>query len=134
MSQQIVGKGKLTGILVTSGTNEPMPFATISIYTPKDSLVEGSLSEENGKFNIELPIGSYYALVEFMGYGNHKSDLFVISKDNMNMDLGKISMAIQANTLEEIVVQGEKTVMQLSLDKRIFNVGKDLANAGGSLS
>ena len=47
LSQQIVGKGKLTGILVTSGTNEPMPFATISIYTPKDSLVEGSLSEEN---------------------------------------------------------------------------------------
>jgi hypothetical protein len=75
-SQQITGKGKLTGILVTSGNDEPMPFATISIYTPKDSLVEGSLSEENGKFNIQLPFGSYYALVEFMGYGNFKSDLF----------------------------------------------------------
>jgi hypothetical protein len=49
--QQVSGKGKLTGILVTSGNDEPMPFATISIYTPKDSLVEGSLSEENGKFN-----------------------------------------------------------------------------------
>ena len=43
-------------------------------------------------------------------------------------------MSIQANNLDEIVVQGEKTVMQLSLDKRIFNVGKDLANAGGSAS
>ena len=38
--QQVTGKGKLTGILVTSGNDEPMPFATISIYTPKDSLVE----------------------------------------------------------------------------------------------
>ena len=133
-SQQITGKGKLTGILVTSGTDEPMPFATISIYTQKDSLVEGSLSDENGKFNIPLSFGSYYALVEFMGYGNYKSDLFVISKDNLTKDLGKISMSIQANTLDEIVVQGEKTVMQLSLDKRIFNVGKDLANAGGSAS
>ena len=133
-SQQFTGKGKLTGILVTSGNDESMPFATISIYTQKDSLVEGSLSDENGKFNITLSFGSYYALVEFMGYGNYKSDLFVISKDNLTKDLGKISMSIQANTLDEIVVQGEKTVMQLSLDKRIFNVGKDLANAGGSAS
>ncbi len=36
------------------------------------------------------------------------------------------------DTLSEITVIGEKSSMQLSLDKRIFNVGKDLANAGGS--
>ena len=34
----------------------------------------------------------------------------------------------------EVVVQAEKSYMQLSLDKKIFNVGKDLANAGGSAS
>ncbi len=36
------------------------------------------------------------------------------------------------DTLGEVIVIGEKSSMQLALDKRIFNVGKDLANAGGS--
>lgn len=36
------------------------------------------------------------------------------------------------DTLREVIVTGEKSSMQLALDKRIFNVGKDLANAGGS--
>jgi outer membrane receptor protein involved in Fe transport len=36
------------------------------------------------------------------------------------------------DTLGEITIVGEKSSMQLALDKRVFNVGKDLANAGGS--
>ena len=30
-----------------------------------------------------------------------------------------------------MIVQAEKSTMELALDKRIFNVGKDLGNAGG---
>lgn len=36
------------------------------------------------------------------------------------------------DTLGEVTVIGEKSSMKLALDKKIFNVGKDLANAGGS--
>ena len=133
-AQQSTEKGKLIGLLVTAGMEEPMPFATISIFSKKDSLLEGSLSDENGKFMLNIPFGTYYALIEFMGYTSFKSELFILSKDLPLKDFGKLTMSIQANTLNEVVVQGEKTVMQLSLDKRIFNVGKDLANAGGSAS
>ena len=37
-----------------------------------------------------------------------------------------------AKTLDEVTVQAEKSTMELALDKKIFNVGKDLANAGGT--
>jgi len=48
------------------------------------------------------------------------------------VNLGTISLQSNDQKLDEVVVQGEKTLMELSLDKRIFNVGKDLANAGGT--
>jgi hypothetical protein len=43
----------------------------------------------------------------------------------------KVSPAA-ADTLDEVTVQAEKSSMELSLDKKVFNVGKDLANAGGT--
>jgi len=43
-------------------------------------------------------------------------------------------LAASSSTLDEVVVQAEKSTMVLALDKKIFNVGKDLSNAGGSAS
>lgn len=132
--QQASKKGTLTGIILEDGSNSPLPFATIGIYSDQDSLVSGGLSDDAGSFEIELSNGEFYALVEFMGYEPYKSELFTISKESPTMDFGQIKLKITAGDLDEVVVQGEKTIMELSLDKRIFNVGKDLANAGGTAS
>jgi outer membrane receptor protein involved in Fe transport len=55
-----------------------------------------------------------------------------INRENRQRDLGLIKLTGTAENLDEVVVQGQKNLMELSLDKRIFNVGKDLANAGGT--
>ncbi len=131
-AQQASRKGTLAGSVLEEGSDSPLPFASIGIYTIADSLISGGLSDDNGKFEIELFNGQFYALIEFMGYKPYKTDPFSISKDSPSHDLGTIKMTTTAGDLDEVVVQGEKTIMELSLDKRIFNVGKDLANAGGN--
>ncbi|MEB2776698.1 TonB-dependent receptor [Algoriphagus sp. D3-2-R+10] len=133
-AQQSSKKGILSGVVIEDGSDSPLPFASIGIYTSADSLISGGLSDDNGKFQIDIPNGEFYALVEFMGYEEYKSDLFTISRDSPSYDMGSIMMKTTAGDLDEVVVQGEKTIMELSLDKRIFNVGKDLANAGGNAS
>ncbi len=127
-------RGKIRGTVLDKSTSEPLPFSTIGVYTEKDSLVGGGISDENGKYTVDLPFGKFYALIEFMGYEAHKTEGFTLSRENQNQDLGEIGLATTASDLSEVVVQGEKTIMELSLDKRIFNVGKDLANAGGNAS
>lgn len=126
--------GKLRGKVTEANSKNELPFASIAVYTENDSLVGGGISEDNGKFTIDLPFGKYYALIEFMGFEAYKSDLFSISREKPHHDLGEISLSSTASDLDEVLVQGEKTLMELSLDKRIFNVGKDLANAGGTAS
>ncbi|MFN3996654.1 TonB-dependent receptor domain-containing protein [Algoriphagus sp.] len=127
-------RGKIRGSILDSSSADQLPFSTIGIYTEKDSLVGGGISEENGKFSIDVPFGKFYALIEFMGYEAHKTNFFSLTRENQNLDLGEIRLSTSAADLSEIVVQGEKTIMELSLDKRVFNVGKDLANAGGNAS
>jgi outer membrane receptor protein involved in Fe transport len=129
-SQQ--NKAKITGTIQEKSTGNPLGFASVAIYSPSDSLVAGGISEENGKFSVDVPFGSFYALVEFMGFESHKTQVIAFSRENNKVDLETIELESTAGDLEEVVVQGEKTLMELSLDKRIFNVGKDLANAGGT--
>ncbi len=127
-------KGKLRGTVLESGKASPLPFATVGVYTQKDSLVSGGIADEKGNFEVDLPLGTFYALVEFMGFEALKSSIFTLSAKQNAVDLGTISLQSSTADLAEVVVQGEKTLMELALDKRVFNVGKDLANAGGNAS
>ncbi len=51
---------------------------------------------------------------------------------NFDIDLGNIVMKIDAQTLDEIIVEGEATNVKLALDKKIFRVDKDASAAGGT--
>ena len=127
-------KGKLRGTVLESGKSSPLPFATVGVYTQKDSLVGGGIADEKGNFEVDLPLGTFYTSVEFMGFKALKSDVFTLTAKQNILNLGTISLQSSTADLDEVVVQGEKTLMELSLDKRVFNVGKDLANAGGNAS
>ena len=85
-------------------------------------------------FAIDLDYGSYYTEIEFMGYESYLSESFSISKDNPVKDMGIIRLKHKAGTLSEVVVHSEKSSMQLALDKKVFNVGADLVNSGGTAS
>lgn len=134
VSQQNQSKGKIKGTLIDQTSKEPLPFATIGIYIEKDSLIGGGISDEEGKYTVDVPFGRFYALIEFMGFEAVKTDFFTLTREKSSYDLEEIGLSATAADLDEVVVQGEKTIMELSLDKRIFNVGKDLANAGGNAS
>ncbi len=126
-------KTRVSGKVVDSLSTAPLAFASIRIFhSPGENLVDGNITTEAGDFSISLPPGRYYAEVEFMGYGSLKTLAFTLSNDHAEHNLGLIKLSVSDNTLEEVIVQAEKSSMELSLDKKIFNVGKDLANAGGT--
>ncbi|UBM58140.1 TonB-dependent receptor [Marinilongibacter aquaticus] len=127
--------GKLSGKVLDFDTKAPLSFASVRIFTSADSTVkDGGITDENGKFNFDLPFGQYFVNVEFMGYEAFNSPAIRLSDNNKTVDLGELSLKGTASNLDEVTVRAEKSSMELSLDKRVFNVGKDLANAGGSAS
>src|SRR5690554_1434710 len=125
--------GAVQGTVLDASSSSPIGFATVGIYdSVEKKLVDGNITDNEGKFEIALPYGHYYAIVEFMGYEAYQVPAFEISRENREHDLGNIKITSSTADLDEVIVQGERTKMELSLDKRVFNIGQDLANAGGT--
>lgn len=128
-------KGLVKGVVVDETTDLPLDFATVTLFSAIDSsMVTGGVTDASGAFRLELKFGSYYANVAFISFRDLNIGGIEVSRDNPVADLGTISLAPSVTVLSEIEVRAEKSNMQISLDKRVFNVGKDLANIGGSAS
>ena len=127
----------LKGIVQDLNNSIPLEFATLSIYSSSDStLVSGALTEPGGVFEVSLPMGRYYGEVEFIGYQKQMIDLAVdretISANRGVVDMGVIGMTTDAIQLDGVEITAERSETIMALDKRIFNVGQDLANRGGT--
>jgi len=124
---------RLSGKVVDGGTQAPLSYATISFFAAKDSaLVAGNITDDAGMFSIEAAPGTYFVKIEFLSYQTKTIPNLTISGERSSGDMGTIALQPQATTLNEVVVQAEKSQLQMSLDKKVFNVGKDLGNAGGN--
>ena len=55
-----------------------------------------------------------------------------ITAASPNKDLGNIQVTTTQNTLKEVDVVGERPLMEMSVDKKVFNVEKNITTAGGS--
>ncbi|MES2796298.1 MAG: TonB-dependent receptor [Bacteroidota bacterium] len=128
-------KAKLSGIIVDGQSNAVLSFSSIRILSETDNkLIAGNIADEAGKFSVSVPYGSYYAVIEFVGYKAFKTEIFKLSKENSDLNLGQIKVLSSSENLNEVEIRAEKSTMELALDKKVFNVGKDLANAGGTAS
>lgn len=115
---------------VTDEAGAAMSFTNVAIYNQSDSsLTTGAVTDANGRFKAEVRSGTYYLKVTFISF----EDLIVPNVNAASpVDVGTLVMKTSKSILDEVVVQGEKSSVELALDKRIFNVGKDLANSGGT--
>jgi ferric enterobactin receptor len=125
-------KSSVTGKITDMQSNSPLMYASIRLFKSADSsFVTGGVTDETGNFSVEIAPGAYYALSEFIGYKSLTTSGIVLT-NNAPLNLGNLKLTASARTLDEVTVQAEKSSMELALDKKIFNVGKDLANAGGT--
>lgn len=108
-----------------------IPFGNAAVYNSSDStLITGAFSDADGKFQIGIKPGTYYMQITFLSYEEKIIPDIRITDKNIN--LGAIILKATSDVLDEIVITGKKEAMELQLDKRVFNVGKDLSNIGAN--
>lgn len=123
----------LTGRVLDEAHRNPLDYATVSVMHANDStLVTGTITDEKGRYSLELPYGLYYLIVEFIGYEPLQTPVISLDASRSRVELDDILLRTAAQNLDEVVVQAEKSTMEIALDKKVFNVGKDLGNAGGT--
>ena len=124
--------GKLKGVVKDKDENTSLQYATITVFSKDSVLVGGGIASKDGSFLIDLQSGDYYAVVQFISYEKQIIRDIKISQKNPVFNAGTISLAPQSSALSEVTVRGEKSEMLVALDRKVFNVGKDLSSTGKS--
>jgi len=125
---------KIIGELRDGKSNEKIGFANVIVFHAGDSVqVTGTASGLDGSFLIEnLPYGTYDLAIYMMGYEKKNIEKIELKNSKPNVNLGTIALTSTVMVLSEVGVTAERSKLELTLDKKVFTVGKDLANTGSS--
>ncbi|GIV29789.1 MAG: TonB-dependent receptor [Bacteroidia bacterium] len=112
-----------------------MEYASVMLlWYNKDSVVTGTLANGKGEFLIEnLPVmASYRVRVSFIGYKNFEKRIYITPPDKIEIDLGDIMLQPDENVLKEVEVVAETPVFTTQIDRKVYNVEKDMSVKGGT--
>ena len=122
----------VTGHVYDNSTGRPMEYATVRACTlPDSTFVSGCITEPTGAFELQLEKGRYVLEVQFMGFVTKFKNV-TLDGTKTTVDVGKISLSPDSRMLNEVDVVAEQSTYEMTLDKRVFNVGKDVANTAGN--
>ena len=121
----------VSGKVIDNETKQELEYATIILKPVNGKQITGGITDENGNFNIETTKGMYNISVEFISF-----ESLTIKNKNLDSDtsLGTISLNIDSQLLDEVEIIAEKSTVEIRLDKKIYNVGKDMTVKGGNAS
>ncbi|WP_436515453.1 TonB-dependent receptor domain-containing protein [Ekhidna sp. To15] len=130
-----VGYGKLGGI-VTDENDEPVPYATVRVLNDKDDkLIDGTIAEEDGKWVIRnVPEGDFKIIISFMGYESINKGPYKVTGKGESYDLGRTVLASSVTELDQVVVEGQRELIEDKVDRIVYNASQDNTTAGGDAS
>lgn len=115
---------------------------------PKEVIVGGMLTTASGDFSVEnVPLfGKYKLKVTGIGYKPIEQPVaFEMPNRNamsngdpsamlsaLDKDLGNIKLEIDNQVLSNVTVTASKPLLQLGIDRKVFNVDKNIVSAGGT--
>jgi outer membrane receptor protein involved in Fe transport len=153
---QNMNMGHFYGKVVDSTTNKGIDAASIQLIQNKldtvtkkrkDVIVSGMLTTKKGEFTLEnLPVmASFILKITAIGYKSiEKKIAFEINMQaakggdyssllsGIDKDLGNIKMETDARQLEDVTVNATRGLLTMSVDRKIFNVEKNITSTGGT--
>ena len=117
---------------LADGNKGAVSYATVTLLRTDSSVVNGDLSKDDGSFSIApTGLGSFLVHIESVGIASKWLSVSV-TPDAPDKNMGTIVLTSTESKLKDVSVIGEKPIMELKVDKKVFNVEKNTTTAGGS--
>ncbi len=124
--------GKIKGKIVDNLGN-PLEYASVTAIHQRDSTISGILSDEKGTFLLEVPKpGKYKVNIKFLGFESKIIENIMVVPPAMEADLGKIELASKEVKQDTVIITGDKSLFEVGIDKKVFNVSKTPLAEGGN--
>lgn len=154
--------GSFYGKVIDSITNKPVDAASVQLLQNKydsvskkrkDVILDGMLTQTNGDFTLNnVPVmGQMKLVITAIGFKPYQKTLSLIDMKtmqamrnnaggqdmssmigNLDKDLGNIKLIVDEKLLSNVTVNSTKPLVQLAIDRKIYNVDKDISVAGGT--
>ncbi len=117
----------ISGIVQDSQSKAPVAYVTVSTKN-RSSLPATTITDEKGAFKLAITsLDSLIINFSLIGYQTKS-----ISFHQRNLNLGTVLLQPDTKLLNEVVISGSQPAISLKLDKKIFQVGKDVLSQTGS--
>lgn len=121
----------ILGEIKDGSTQTAISYATISIVNAATKqILSGTISNGEGVFSLKTTATDFYVEVSFMGFKTKTIKDFDVTKSRIN--LGTVILEEDSEQLAAVEVRAEVSKTQFKLDRKVFNVGKDIASTGVS--
>ncbi len=129
--------GSVTGTVFESASGRAVEFATVAV-TPKagGKPVRTGATNATGAFDLEgIPAGEYQLAYGLVGGERESTVAFAIDAQHRTVDFGRLALGDDTTVkLEKVEVAARKEAFYNSIDRKVYNVGKDIQSAAGSAS
>ncbi|HEY9340776.1 MAG TPA: TonB-dependent receptor [Hanamia sp.] len=154
MSGQSMNMGHFYGKVINANNNKPLEAASVQLTqnrmdtatkSRRDYVIAAMITDRKGEFSIDkLPVmGNFQILITAIGFAPYNEKVSFNLKMNgggdmsqmmnaVDKDLGNIKMTPDAKQLEGVVVTANKSMLQMNIDRKVFNVDKSLTSVGGT--
>jgi outer membrane receptor protein involved in Fe transport len=124
----------ITGKVLTIEQSKPLEYVAIKLYSlPDSAFVKGAFTNRDGKFEVLTTPGKFYLKFSEALYEDEFSEPFEIKATQANLHIGTLRMQqTKTQNIKDVVVKGQKEVMETGIDKKVYNVAEDLNVNGGT--
>jgi len=110
---------------------ESVPYASVALYDSTNQRpITGEASDSTGHFSLSTKPGIYTLKITFLSFKPYQRRIQLHAGETKS--LGVIQLEPTTKSMDEVVVQGERSQMELTFEKRTFQVGKNITSLGGS--
>lgn len=112
--------------------NIPSEYSTVVLMNQDSVFMKGALSDAAGRYSFDgLGPGTYHVMVRNVEYQTHISAPITLTAGETE-EMDRISLATKVTGLDEVVIRGEKAMVEVHPDKMVFNVSSSVNSTGNN--
>lgn len=120
---------------VIAGASIKIETQSVSTKTDLDGIIEsvsvGTVADKDGKFILEIPVGTKSILVSFPGY---ESRIIQINEDKTNYTVRLVPEVSDKNKIQEVIITGYQKIEKRKQTSAVATVKMDNINQAGVAS
>ncbi len=125
--------GSIEGGIIDATSGDEIPFATVSLLENNGKLVNGAISNDQGKFKIgNVSQGKFTLVVSFMGYTPDTIKNVVLAKGQAKVDVGVVKISPSSVALKEVQVKAMAQTVSTKIDRKTYRATDFETAKGGT--